>query len=130
MAITILNRNRKGGRPALPPDELRSTQISVRFNNTEKALLEAEAKKLGVSGTEYIRNCALNKKAMIRITPPVPEVNFELYRRLVSACTNLNLLLLSSVDKNTVDSRRLEQTLVNLDLHIRETCILLRGGNA
>lgn len=92
-------------------------------------MLEAEAKKLEVSGTEYIRNCALNKRSIVRITPAVPEVNFELYRKLVSACANINLLLLSAVNKNTVDSRRLEQTLVNLDLNIRETCILLRGGN-
>ena len=39
----------------------RNKQINIRVNQTEKEKIHRQAKRCGMSDTEYIRNCALDK---------------------------------------------------------------------
>lgn len=103
--------------------------MSIRLNESEMTSVADMASKLGISSSEYIRTLALNDKSYIRVPPLVPEINFELYRRLVTACSNLNLIA-SSIDKsNDTSKEKVASIIKNLDHQIRDVCLMLRGSN-
>jgi hypothetical protein len=65
-------RRDRPGRPALPPNRLRTRRVNVRLTADEYAVIAARAAGTGLTSTEFLRRAALGT-----VPRAVPEVNLE-----------------------------------------------------
>lgn len=59
------NSHKKTGRPKLPPDELKSSPVSVRFNQAEQVALEKRAASVGMTPSAFLREMAIKGRIEI-----------------------------------------------------------------
>jgi hypothetical protein len=81
----------KGGRPALPPDRLRSLRLDFDLSVTERARLDALAAQAGRNVRSFARARALDEP--IEIPAPIPEINQEAWRGLAGTGNLLDRLI-------------------------------------
>lgn len=76
----------KGGRPAL--ENKKQFRINVRFDETEHTKVLQNAKKAGMSKSEWVRKSAILRKLVPRFT----EEQLKAFRAITGASNNLNQL--------------------------------------
>jgi len=79
--------HRKGGRPALEPEQKRGHIAAGRLNAEEFARVEEWRSRVKMRRGEYVRAALLNK-----LPPVVPEVNRQAWVELGRLASNLNQL--------------------------------------
>src|SRR5271170_460134 len=92
---------------------VRSAVIPVRFAPEERTALFEQAKKFGLSLSEFVRRAALKR----RMPPaPPPQINRDLYQELSRIGNNLNQV-----------ARKIHEGAVSVDLELVSTLTELRG---
>ena len=77
---------KKGGRPVL--ENKKKFRINVRFDETEHTKVLQNAKKAGMSKSEWVRKSAILQKIVPRFT----EEQLKAFRAITGASNNLNQL--------------------------------------
>lgn len=117
------SHKRKGGRPKLPPADLRHMTLGVRVSDNEYQVIQEKADRLNMTPTQFLRAAAILRQLP---PPPVPAINREQYTKLSRLSSNFNQLLkaLHEIRKNPyqlkVNPQKLETTLSEILLTIKE----------
>ena len=80
---------RKGGRPRLDPEAVRTSTIGVRVSESEYAAIRDRAASMGMTPAQFLRETALSRRLP---SPPAPAANRELYADLGHLASNINQL--------------------------------------
>lgn len=118
----------KGGRPALPPDRLRSLRLDLDLSVTERARLDALAAQAGRNVRSFARARALDEP--IEIPAPIPEINAEAWRGLAGTGNLLDRLMMHVEMGNVPDTPELTGTLADLIDQVRQLRAELVGMKA
>lgn len=84
--LKVDTNKRKGGRPSLDKDELRTNKVKVGFTDLEFDTIEYKAKQTGKQKANYIHDAALSAKVRSHIN----DEQVEQVRDLARMGNNLN----------------------------------------
>ncbi|RKR84517.1 hypothetical protein BDD43_4757 [Mucilaginibacter gracilis] len=82
-----LGRINKGGRPSVP--HKRRSSVSVMCTLIEKKIIEANAKRVGMNPSVFLRNLGLNTRIEVRVKT-LPKPVMEMRGTLNHIAANLN----------------------------------------
>ena len=81
-----MNNHNKGGRPIKSPSQKLKYRIAVKLKTEDFYRIKSNAKKAGLTNTEYVRQMAINGIVKSRITPEI----LDCVRKLSGMANNLN----------------------------------------
>lgn len=87
VTLTPAGRANKGGRPKVP--HKRRAAVSVMCTLVEKKIIEANAKRVGLSSSVFLRNLGLSTRIEVRIKT-LPRPVLEMRGTLNHIAANLN----------------------------------------
>ncbi|WP_461462444.1 plasmid mobilization protein [Mucilaginibacter sp.] len=113
----------KGGRPKVP--HKRRTAVSVMCTLIEKRVIEANAKRVGMNPSVFLRNLGLNTRIEVRVKT-LPKPVLEMRGTLSHIAANLNQI--AKRRNRGDDLNAMERAL--LDQDVRSLRGLVRNINA
>ncbi|WP_432329345.1 plasmid mobilization protein [Mucilaginibacter sp. P25] len=122
-ALALTGRVNKGGRPKVP--HKRRTAVSVMCTLIEKRIIEANAKRVGINPSVFLRNLGLNTRIEIRVKT-LPKPVLEMRGTLNHIAANLNQI--ARRRNRSDDLNTLERAMLNQD--VRSLRALVKNINA
>ncbi len=122
-APAVTGRVNKGGRPKVP--HKRRTAVSVMCTLIEKRIIEANAKRVGMNPSVFLRNLGLNTRIEVRVKT-LPKPVLEMRGTLNHIAANLNQI--ARRRNRGDDLNTLERAM--LDQDVRSLRALLKNINA
>ena len=119
----VTGRVNKGGRPKVP--HKRRTAVSVMCTLIEKRIIEANAKRVGMNPSVFLRNLGLNTRIEVRVKT-LPKPVLEMRGTLNHIAANLNQI--ARRRNRGDDLNTLERAM--LDQDVRSLRALLKNINA
>jgi len=116
-------RVNRGGRPKVP--HKRRTTVSVMCTLIEKKIIEANAKRVGMNPSIFLRNLGLNTRIEVRVKT-LPKSVLEMRGTLNHIAANLNQI--ARKRNRGDDLNAMERAL--LDQDVRSLRALVRNINA
>jgi hypothetical protein len=113
-APAVTSRVNKGGRPKVP--HKRRTAVSVMCTLIEKRIIEANAKRVGMNPSVFLRNLGLNTRIEVRVKT-LPKPVLEMRGTLNHIAANLNQIARRrnrGDDLNTLERAMLDQDVRSL----------------
>jgi hypothetical protein len=113
-APALTGRVNKGGRPKVP--HKRRTAVSVMCTLIEKRIIEANAKRVGMNPSVFLRNLGLNTRIEVRVKT-LPKPVLEMRGTLNHIAANLNQIARRrnrGDDLNTLERAMLDQDVRSL----------------
>lgn len=113
-APALMGRVNKGGRPKVP--HKRRTAVSVMCTLIEKRIIEANAKRVGMNPSVFLRNLGLNTRIEVRVKT-LPKPVLEMRGTLNHIAANLNQIARRrnrGDDLNTLERAMLDQDVRSL----------------
>lgn len=111
----IKTKRNKGGRPKLPPHELRKHKIEIWLSDVELADFEMMRQSTNLTRADLLR-ALIEKKRIQRVS--VPEINRQTYARLGQIGNNINQLARAAnqqgFTKDACDNYELHQVIQEL----------------
>lgn len=113
-APALTGRVNKGGRPKVP--HKRRTAVSVMCTLIEKRIIEANAKRVGMNPSVFLRSLGLNTRIEVRVKT-LPKPVLEMRGTLNHIAANLNQIARRrnrGDDLNTLERAMLDQDVRSL----------------
>ena len=113
-APALTGRVNKGGRPKVP--HKRRTAVSVMCTLIEKRIIEANAKRVGMNPSVFLRNLGLNTRIEVMVKT-LPKPVLEMRGTLNHIAANLNQIARRrnrGDDLNTLERAMLDQDVRSL----------------
>lgn len=117
------SRVNKGGRPSVP--HKRRSSVSVMCTLIEKKIIEANAKRVGMNPSVFLRNLGLNTRIEVRVKT-LPKSVLEMRGTLNHIAANLNQI--AKRRNRGDDLNAMERAL--LDQDVRSLRALVKNINA
>lgn len=108
--MTKAKARSRGGRPSLPPAELRDRKVNVAFSLGEHAQVLERALAFGMRPAAFLRETALSRRLP---SAPVPAINRDRYVALARLSANFNQLAkhANAGDKVTINDALLQEMI-------------------